>query len=104
MARCDGVGLTTVLSFTAAEDNIFRPGSPVVIEKIYWQPEAAGNVLQIENGLEEIVFSHTVSEIGTAANAVILPVDVDFPRGLTINGLSLGIISVGTVYIYVSKG
>ena len=76
----------------------------IKITKLIWDLSGStaviGDVLQLENAAEIVIWKRTVGEIGSVTNDMVPIYESDFNPPLLSPGLSLGIIGDGVLYVY----
>jgi len=74
-----------------------------LISKIKYFPAAAAETCQIEDGNEVVKWKATTTEVGTANNFVLPEPESNFEPPLLCDGLSLGVLTAGSVHIYLAQ-
>lgn len=97
----EGLAIANVISsnpfiLDTAADDIVAPGKPLFPKKAVWvRGTTAGHICLIEDGREVAKAELTLNV--TAAGGF---VQFDFPSGFKMDGLSLGTLSSGVLYLY----
>lgn len=85
-------------------DNIVVPGRNVLIMAIVWDgPTAVNHVVQLENGHEIVIWKKTLTDIVDPTNIFLPASQITFPLPLVSDGLSLGTLDSGTLYVYLAR-
>jgi len=91
------------LILDTAADNIIAAGTKVMISKIKFFPTDKDQTCQIEDAAEVVKSKQTTTDIGTATNAILPEPESDFDPPLYCDGLSLGVLTAGSVHIYLAR-